>query len=73
MPDNHRREKIALIIQHLGKADLFVHLISALRTESYYYASIVRDEIKNRHFSREEVNKIKQSQFYPQLNGIFDE
>lgn len=73
MFENSRKETVASVTKKFCKADLLILLISALRTESYYYASILRDEIKNRQFSKYEVQAIKNSQFYLQLNGIFEE
>jgi len=69
-------EKKRVVVSHmarrLSKKDLFIHLISALSSESYLYASILRDEIQRRVFSREEVLAIRNSHFYPRLNGILD-
>lgn len=73
MFENSRKETVVSITKKFCKADLLILFISALRTESYYYAGILRDEIKNRQFSRSEVQAIKNSQFYLQLNGIFEE
>lgn len=73
MFDNKRKELIATLTKKHCKADLLILFISALKTESYHYAGILRDEIRNRQFSNTEVQAIKNSQFYLQLNGIFEE
>ncbi len=69
---NTKKTQLALIVQHFSKKDLFIHMLSALKHESFYYASILRDEIMNRPFSEKEKQLIRQSSFYPQLNGLWD-
>ena len=67
--------KEALLQQNiacLSKETLLIHFISALKTESYRYAALLRNEIQRRSFSHEEVRMIKQSNFYQKLNGLFD-
>jgi hypothetical protein len=56
----------------LSKETLLIHFISAFKTESYRYAALLRNEIKRRPFSREEIGMIRQSSFYQKLNGLFD-
>lgn len=56
----------------LPKFELFLHFITALRSECYRYASILRDEIQQRSFTGQEVNALRSSSFYPLLNGVLD-
>ncbi|MEK6478271.1 hypothetical protein WJR50_12070 [Catalinimonas sp. 4WD22] len=67
-----RKAQVSSLVQQFSKKDLFVHLISALRSESFLYASILRTEILNRPFSELEKQTIRESSFYPMLNGILD-
>lgn len=69
---NHKKAQVANLVQQFSKKDLLIHLISALRSESFLYASILRSEILNRSFTEQEKKVIRQSSFYPQLNGILD-
>lgn len=73
MLQEQKRELVASRVSQLHNADLFVHFISALKTESYLYAGMLSHEIKCRHFSEVEIQTIKQSCFYSMLNGVFDE
>ena len=59
--------------QSLSKMELLLHFISSLRTECYLYASILRDEIRRRSFSTQELVAIRNSSFYPLLNGVLEE
>lgn len=61
------------ITNQLHKEELLLHLSSALKTESYTYAGILRDEIQTRNFTEKEKKVIRKSSFYLHLNGIFDE
>ncbi|WKN29895.1 hypothetical protein PZB74_13060 [Porifericola rhodea] len=71
---NHsKRQEVVGLVKDLTKKDLFIHLLSALKTESYLYASILKKEIHKRPFTPEEVSAIRQSSFYPQLNGILND
>lgn len=70
MPSALRQNIIAQRTQFLPKAELFLQLVVALRQECYLYASILRDEIQRRTFTLEEVHALRNSSFYPQLNGI---
>ena len=70
MPNATRRNLVTQRTQFLPKADLFLQLIVALRQECYLYASILRDEIRSRSFTSEEVHALRNSSFYPLLNGI---
>ena len=67
-----RRNQIAQRVQTLRKPELFIHLITALRTECYLYASILRDEIQQRTFTLQEVKTVQNSSFYSLLNGVLD-
>ena len=58
--------------QYLSKADLIIQLIVALRQECYLYAGVLRDEIRRRVFSWQEVSDLRNSSFYPLLNGVLD-
>jgi hypothetical protein len=64
-----KREEVAALVQNLTKKDLFLHMISALRQESYLYAAILKEGIKSRTFSSEET---RESSHYPMLKGIMD-
>ena len=72
MPDPTRQEVIAQRAQLLPKPDLFIHFISALQNECYLYASILRDELRRRTFTLQEVRIMQKSSFYPLLNGVLD-
>jgi len=67
-----KRAEVTTLVSHMHNSDLFIHLISALRNESYRYAGILSDEIKRRPFSQYEVNTIRNSEFYGLLNGVLD-
>lgn len=67
-----RKELIAQRAELLPKMDLFLHLMAALRHECYLYASILRDEISRRTFTFQEINSLRSSSFYPQLNGVLE-
>lgn len=69
---NYKKAQVATLVQGLSKKDLFIHLMSALRSESFLYASILRTEILTRKFTDQEKKQIRQSAFYPDLNGILD-
>ncbi len=73
MLQEQKRELVASRVSQLHNADLFIHFISALKTESYIYAGVLSREIKCRHFSALEIQTIKQSRFYSLLNGVLDE
>ena len=65
-----KKKTVSHMASCLEKKDLFLHFISALASESYLYAGILRDEIQSRSFTNEELNVLKNSSFYPRLNGI---
>lgn len=67
-----RKAQVSFLVQQFSKKDLFIHLISALRSESFLYASILKNEILSRPFSEKEKQQIRKSSFYPMLNGILD-
>ena len=62
---------VAQSAQCLSKADLIIQFIVALRQECYLYAGVLRDEIRQR-FSLQEVSLLRNSSFYPLLNGVLD-
>ena len=72
MPSDNRKQFIAHRAQRLPKADLFLHFMAALRHECYLYASILRDEIRQRTFTFQEMNSLRSSSFYPMLNGVLE-
>ncbi len=72
MPSDNRKQFIARRTQQLPKADLFLHFIAALRHECYLYASILRDEIRRRTFTFQEIDSLRSSSFYPLLNGVLE-
>ena len=72
MPSKSRKEFVAKRAELLSKMDLFVHFIAALRHECYLYASILRDEIRRRTFTFQELSSLRSSSFYPLLNGVLE-
>ncbi len=62
---------VAQSAQYLSKADLIIQFIVALRQECYLYAGVLRDEIRQR-FDLQEVSLLRNSSFYPLLNGVLD-
>ena len=72
MPRTIRKSLIAQRVAVLPKPELFIHLITALRNECYLYASVLRDEIQRRTFTRQEVKAVQDSSFYSSLNGVMD-
>ena len=72
MSSPSRKSLITYRVQSLPKPELFIHLIAALRYECYLYASVLRDEIQQRTFTRYEVRAVQNSSFYPLLNGVLD-
>ena len=72
MPQTTRRNVIAQRVQSLPKRELFIHLIAALRNECFLYASVLRDEIRQRPFTLQEIRTVRDSSFYPLLNGVLD-
>ena len=68
-----KKKVVAEKAQSLPKSELLLHFISSLRTECYLYASILRDEIRRRYFSTQELIAIRNSSFYPLLNGVLEE
>ncbi|MDF9798421.1 hypothetical protein OKW21_003684 [Catalinimonas alkaloidigena] len=69
---SQRKAQVSSLVRQFSKKDLFIHLISALKSESFLYAGILKDEILSRPFSEKEKQTIRKSSFYPQLNGILD-
>lgn len=67
-----KKHQLASLAQELTKADLLTLFVSALRTESYRYAEILRHEIKKRYFSEKELRLIRNSDYYNHLNGLFE-
>lgn len=67
-----KKQQMASLTQEFTKADLLTLFMSALRTESYRYAEILRHEIKSRYFSEKELQTIRNSDCYFQLNGLFE-
>ena len=72
MPSTIRKQSVAQRVRLLPKFDLFLHFIGALRNECYLYASILRDEIRARTFTFQEVRALQNSSFYSMLNGVLD-
>lgn len=72
MPSDSRKEVVAQRVALLSKVDLFLHFITALRHECYLYASLLRDEIRQRTFTFQEMNSLRNSSFYPLLNGVLE-
>ncbi|MGB3851813.1 MAG: hypothetical protein WA958_17730 [Tunicatimonas sp.] len=72
MSRKNRKQFVAQRAQLLPKSDLFLHFIAALRHECYLYASILRDEIRQRTFTFQEMNRLRSSSFYPMLNGVLE-
>lgn len=72
MQNSTRKKEIVQCVRFLPKFDLFVLFIAALRNECYLYASILRDEIQERAFTFQEVYALRNSSFYPMLNGVLD-
>ncbi|WPP50165.1 hypothetical protein [Catalinimonas niigatensis] len=69
---NYKKAQVATLVQQFSKKDLLIHLISAIKSESFLYASILRSEILSRKFTEQEKIVIRQSSFYPKLNGVLD-
>lgn len=69
---NYKKAQVVNLVQCLSKKDLLIHLMSALKSESFLYASILKSEILSRSFTEQEKKVIRQSSFYPQLNGVLD-
>lgn len=67
-----RKHTIATRVQLLPKSELFIHFITALRNECFLYASILHQEIQGRKFTSCEVDALRNSSFYPLLNGVLD-
>ncbi|MFP4096160.1 MAG: hypothetical protein ACLFUB_16890 [Cyclobacteriaceae bacterium] len=67
-----KKAEVVDMVSHLPNKDLFIHMISALKNESYLYAGILSKEIRSRSFSDYEIKTIKESQYYPMLNGVLD-
>jgi hypothetical protein len=69
---SHSKEQIEKFIQEFCKTDLLILFLSALKTESYHFAGILKREIQNRHFSEAELLAIRESGFNGRLNGLFE-
>lgn len=72
MPNDSRKKFVAKRAELMSKMDLFLHFIAALRHECYLYASILRDEIRRRTFTFQEIDSLRSSSFYPMLNGVLE-
>lgn len=72
MPSESHTEFVAKRAELLSKMDLFLHFIAALRHECYLYAGILRDEIRRRTFTLQEMSSLRSSSFYPMLNGVLE-
>ena len=72
MFSDSRKKFVAQRVASLPKVDLFLHFIAALRQECYLYASILRDEIRRRTFTFQEMDSLRNSSFYAMLNGVLE-
>lgn len=65
-----RKSEVSFYASRLPKSELIFQFVEALRMECYLYAGILHNEIKNRNFTHEEVEYLRNSEIYPRLNGV---